>query len=105
MSECLIDKNTGNVLYKPYLPLSTMFISTKQYDKMLKEQSKAEIYIMKNGVSQEEYDKYLSWKKRCIDMGCDESRLTYKEYEGCKLRSFVRKNENFSQVNLNEWSW
>lgn len=98
MSECIVDKNTGDILYKPFLP-------TLADEKVIKEHLKAEDYIMKNGVPSEEYDKYLSWKNRLASTGTDISEITYKDFEDCKLRHFVRVNNWWPQADYNEWNW
>jgi hypothetical protein len=53
----------------------------------------------------EDWDKYLSWKNRLASTGVDVSNTTYKEFEGCKLRHFVRVNTWWPQADYNEWNW
>lgn len=53
----------------------------------------------------EDWDKYLSWKNRLASMGTDVSNTTYKEFEECKLRHFVRVNTWWTQADYNEWNW
>lgn len=60
----LIDKTTGHVLYKPYFPISAVFGKEEDYKQLMEEHSKAELYVMKNGVSEKDYDEFMRWKNR-----------------------------------------
>lgn len=99
-NDCIVDKDTGALLYEP-IPPHPYCTDASKYE----EYSKRKVYFELNGVPLKDYNKYQSWKNQLISMGADVSTITYDDYKGCKLRSFVRHHKNSSQIDYNEWNW
>lgn len=121
----MIDKTNGNVLYKPFFPLSAIYANNKDYGLMLEEHSKAEMYIIENGVSKEVYDEFEDWKKelnpedlKYYNFICQARRICLfdfyeelkaewkrtKDWRSLSQDQFLKKT-TFSNVDYNEWSW
>lgn len=121
----LIDKTTGSVLYAPYFPMTAIYKNAEDYKRLLDEHTKAELYIMENGVSVEEYNEFERWKNRlntedlryynsvcqsrqtCLfDFWKDSKRAwkDIKDWRGLDSDQFLKKL-SFSNVDYNEWSW
>lgn len=64
----LIDKKNGGVLYAPYFPMTAIYKNAEDYKQLLNEHTKAELYIMENGVSQKDYDEFARWKNRLSEV-------------------------------------
>lgn len=121
----LIDKTTGCVLYAPYFPMTAIYKKEEDYKQMLDEHTKAELYIMENGVSQKDYDEFARWKNglnaedlKYYNSACQSRKIClfdfYKEFKAeWKITKDWRsldpdqflKKTTFSNVDYNEWSW
>lgn len=122
----MVDKTNGNVLYKPFFPLSAIYTSNNEgYGKMLEAHTSAEMYIMENGVSLERYEKFEKWKKElnpedlkyynlasqarqiCLFDFYEELKTKWKrtnDWRSLDSNQFLKKT-TFSNVDYNEWSW
>lgn len=115
----IVDKANGNILYKPYLPLSLIYTSNNEvYGRM---------YIMENGVSKERYDEFAEWKNElnsedlkyynficqyrqiCLFDFYEELKIKWrrtKDWRSLASDQFlVLKKATFSNVDYNEWNW
>lgn len=122
----MIDKTNGNILYRPYFPLSAIYNSNNElYGKMLESHISAEMYIIENGVSKERYDEFAEWKKglsskdlKDYNFICQVRRIClFDFYEELKTKwkrvtGWLSLNSNqllemiaFSNVDYNEWNW
>lgn len=122
----VIDKTNGNILYKPFFPMSAMLNPDNElYGKMLEEHSKAEMYIVENGVSLERYEEFEEWRKnlnpedlKYYNFICQARRICLfdfweelkaewkrtKDWRSLSPDQFLKKT-TFSNVDYNEWSW
>lgn len=122
----MIDKTNGNILYKPFFPMSAMMTANnKDYEKMLEGHISAEMYIMKNGVSVEKYNEFAEWEKElnpedlkyynficqarriCLYDFWEELKAEWKrtnDWRSLRPDQFLKKT-TFSNVDYNEWSW
>ena len=121
----LIDKKTGCVLYAPYFPMTTIYKKPEDYQQLLDEHSKAEIYIIENGVSEERWDEFARWKNSlntedlnrcnaicqrrriCLFDFWEELKAEWKrtnDWRSLRPDQFLQKT-TFSNVDYNEWSW
>ena len=119
----MVDKTNGNILYRPYFPLSAIYTSNNElYGKMLESHTSAEMYIIENGVSKEKYDEFVEWKKglspkdlKDYNFICQVRRIClFDFYEDLKtkrkrLNDWISLNSNrlitFSNVDYREWNW
>lgn len=123
----LIDKTNGNILYAPYFPMTAIYKNAEDYKQLLDEHTKAELYIMENGVSQKEYEAFEDWKKElnpedlkyynyicqyrqiCLFDFYEELKAEWKRtkhWRSLALDQFlVLKKTTFSNVDYNEWNW
>lgn len=121
----LIDKKTGGVLYAPYFPMTAIYKNAEDYKRLLDEHTKAELYIMENGVSLERYEEFEKWKKglnaedlkyynsvcqsrkTCLFDFYEELKAEWKrtkDWRSLDSNQFLKKT-TFSNVDYNEWSW
>lgn len=124
----LIDKTNGNILYAPYFPMTEIYCGKKEdYERMLEEHSKAELYVIKNGVSKERYNEFAEWKKElnpedlkyynyicqyrqiCLFDFYEELKAEWKRTKDWRSLTpdqfLVLKKTTFSNVDYNEWNW
>lgn len=122
----MVDKTNGNILYRPYFPLSAIYTSNNElYGKMLESHTSAEMYIIENGVSKERYDEFAEWKKglsskdlKDYNFICQVRRIyLFDFYEDLKakqkrINDWISLNSDwlleaiaFSNVNYSEWNW
>lgn len=122
----MLDKTNGNILYKPFLPLSAIYTSNNEvYGKVLESYTSAEVYIMKNAVSEERYEAFEKWKKElnpedlkyynyicqyrqiCLFDFYEELKFEWKktkDWRSLASDQFLKK-ATFSNVNYSEWNW
>lgn len=124
----VVDKANGNILYKPYLPLSVIYtINNEAYEKALESHISTELYIMENGVSEEDYEVFEEWKKElnpedlkyynyicqhrqiCLFNFYEELKAKWKRAKDWRSLTpdqfLVLKKLSFSNVDYNEWNW
>lgn len=105
----LIDKTTGGVLYAPYFPMTAIYKNAEDYKRLLDEHTKAELYIMENGVSQKDYDEFARWKNKLSEVFLSNANSVCRVkgiclYDLYQMIKYEDLNCN-SFVDYNEWSW
>jgi hypothetical protein len=109
----LIDKTTGHVLYAPYFPMITVYRKEEDYKQLMDEHSKAELYVMKNGVSEEDYDEFVRWKNRQSEIFLSNANSVcrvkgiclYDLYQIIKYEDKRDELLSCNSVNYNEWNY
>ena len=109
----LIDKTTGRVLYAPYFPMIAVYGKEEDYKQLMDEHSKAELYVMKNGVSEEDYDEFIRWKNRQSEIFLSNANSVcrvkgiclYDLYQIIKCEGKRDELLIYNSVDYNEWSY
>ena len=109
----LIDKKTGYVLYAPYFPMTAVYRNEEDYKQLMDEHSKAEMYIIENGVSEKDYDEFARWKNRQTEVFLSNANSVCRVkgiclYDLYQIIKFEDKRDELlscTSVDYNEWSW
>ena len=109
----LIDKTTGNILYAPYFPMTAVYKKEEDYKQLMEEHSKAELYIMENGVSEKDYEEFARWKNRLTEVFLSNANSVCRVkgiclYDLYQIIKFEDKRDELlscTSVDYNEWSW